>query len=134
MEAITLEEALSLFKLPRELGEYDGKTVVIGAGRYGPYVQHKGMYTSLPKECDPMTVTLEEAVNLIKEKQQEEAQKHLKIFAEDEKLEVMNGRYGPYLVYDGKNYRLPKSMHARASKLKYEECMEIINKEVRGKS
>ena len=134
MEAITLEEALSLFKLPRELGEYDGKAVVIGAGRYGPYVQHKGMYTSLPKECDPMTVTLEEAVNLIKEKQQEEAQKHLKIFAEDEKLEVMNGRYGPYLVYDGKNYRLPKSMHARASKLKYEECMEIINKEVRGKS
>ena len=71
---------------------------------------------------------MEEAIKLIEEKRQQETQKHLKIFAEDEKLEVLNGRYGPYLVYDGKNYRLPKAMHERAAKLGYEECMAIINK------
>ena len=128
MESITLEDALALFQLPREIGEYEGKPVTIGAGRFGPYVLHDKKYTSLPKETDPMTVTLDDAISLIEEKRQQETKKHLKIFAEDEKLEVLNGRYGPYLVYDGKNYRLPKSMHERAAKLGYLECMEVINK------
>ena len=128
METITLEEAMELFKLPRELGEFEGKTVVIGAGRFGPYILHDRKYTSLPKDSDPMAITLEETIKLIEEKRQQETKKHLKIFAEDEKLEVLNGRYGPYLVYDGKNYRLPKSMHERAAKLGYQECMEVINK------
>ena len=128
MENVTLEEALELFKLPREIGQYEGKTVTIGAGRFGPYVLHAGKYTSLPKGSDPMAVTLEEAVQLIEEKRKVDTQKHMKIFTEDDKLEVLNGRFGPYLCYDGKNYRLPKAMHEKAGELTYEECMAIINK------
>ena len=128
IETITLEEALELFKLPREIGDYLGKPVTIGAGRFGPYVLHDRKYTSLPKGVDPLSITLDEAIELIQEKQQEEKRKHLKTFAEDPKLEVLDGRYGPYLAYDGKNYRLPKSMHEKAAELTLEECMKIINK------
>ena len=127
METISLSEALELFKLPRQIGEIGGKPVTIGAGRFGPYVLYDRKYTSLPKDADPMTITLDEAMELIREKQQEDDKKHLKKFAEDAKLEVLNGRYGPYLVYDGKNYRLPKSMHEKAAELTYEECMKVIN-------
>ncbi len=128
MNTVTLEEALELFRLPREIGEYEGFPVTIGAGRFGPYVLHNKQYTSLPKGTDPMAMTLEEAVALIEERRKQDKQKHLKIFLEDDKLEILNGRYGPYLAYDGKNYRLPKAMHDRAAELKYEECMEIIKK------
>jgi len=128
MENITLEEALELFKLPREVGEFEGTTVTIGAGRFGPYILHNGKYTSLPKGADPMAVTLDEAVELIKEKRAQEAKRHLKMFAEDDKLEILNGRYGAYIVYDGKNYRLSKAMQERAADLTYEECMAIVNK------
>ena len=127
MESITLEEALELFKLPRNLGNFEDSAVIIGAGRFGPYVLHNKKYTSLPKDADPMTITLDEAVQLINEKRQQENQKHLKTFTEDSNLEVLNGRYGPYIVYDGKNYRLPKAMHARAAELTYDECMKIVN-------
>ena len=128
MEGITLEQALELFKLPRMLGEYEGEPVTVGAGRFGPYVLHKKSYTSLPKGVDPLSVTIGDAVKLIEEKRKQESQKHLKSFSQDEKLQVLNGRYGPYLAYNGKNYRLPKSMHERAKDLTYEECMEIINR------
>ena len=128
MENVTLEEALDLFKLPREIGQYEGKTVTIGAGRFGPYVLHGGKYTSLPKGADPMTITLDEAVTIIEEKRKADTQKHMRVFTEDDKLEVLNGRFGPYLCYDGKNYRLPKAMHEKAAELTYEECMAIINK------
>ena len=133
MENIALDAALELFKLPRDIGEYEGKTVTIGAGRFGPYVLHDKKYTSLPKGADPMSITLDEAVALIQEKRKQEEQKHLKVFVEDDKLEILNGRYGPYLTYDGKNYRLPKSMHEHAVDMTYEECMSVINK-TRGKS
>ena len=126
MDGITLEEAVELFKLPRTLGEYEGKPVIIGAGRFGPYVLHDRRYTSLPKDEDPMTITLESAIKLVEGKRQEDAQKHIKVFEEDSKLEVLNGRYGPYLAYDGKNYRLPKSMHEKAADLTYDECMKVI--------
>ena len=128
IETITLEEALELFRLPREVGDYQGKPVTIGAGRFGPYVLYDRKYTSVPKGVDPMSITLDEAIELIQEKQQEEKRKHLKTFAEDPKLEVLDGRYGPYLAYDGKNYRLPKSMHEKAAELTLEDCMKIINK------
>ena len=128
METITLDEALELFKLPRTLGSYEGMTVTIGTGRFGPYVLHDRKFTSLPKDEDPMTITLEKAIELINEKRQQETKKHLKFFMEDPKLEILNGRYGPYLAYDGKNYRLPKSMHEKVADLSYEECMKIINK------
>jgi DNA topoisomerase-1 len=126
MSSITLEEALELFKLPRRLGEYEGDTITIGTGRFGPYILHDRKYTSLPKGEDPMTITIERAIELINEKRTQETKKHLKIFLEDTKLEVLNGRYGPYLAYDGKNYRLPKSMHEKAKDLTYDECMKVI--------
>ena len=128
LESITLDEALELFKLPRVLGEYEGKTVTIGTGRFGPYVLHDRKFTSLAKGEDPMTITLDRAIELINEKRQQDTKKHLKTFLEDTKLEILNGRYGPYLSYDGKNYRLPKSMHEKATELTYEECMKIVNK------
>ncbi|MBR5655062.1 MAG: type I DNA topoisomerase [Prevotella sp.] len=128
MENITLEEALELFKLPRVVGEYEGDEVVIGTGRFGPYVMHQKKYVSLPKDEDPLAVTLETAIALIEEKRQQEQKRHLKIFDEDPKLEILNGRYGPYIVYDGKNYRMPKTMHAKATELTYEQCMEIVKK------
>ena len=128
METITLEQALDLFRLPRMLGEYEDEPITVGSGRFGPYVLHKKQYTSLPKGVDPLSVTIADAVRLIEEKRRQENQKHLKTFDEDPLLEVMNGRYGPYLCYDGKNYRMPKSMHERAKQLTYEECMNVINK------
>ena len=127
MDSITLDEALELFKLPRTVGEFEGSEVVIGAGRFGPYVMHNKKYVSLPKGEDPMTVTLETAVRLIMEKRRQEEQRHIKTFPEDAKLEVLNGRYGPYIAYDGKNYRIPKSQHDKAAELTYEQCMEIVN-------
>jgi DNA topoisomerase-1 len=128
METITLDEALELFRLPRTIGEYEGSEVTIGAGRFGPYVLHEKKYVSLPKGADPMAITLDEAIELILEKRKEEQQRHLKSFSEDPKLEVLNGRYGPYVVYDGKNYRMPKAMHARAAELTYEEAMKLVKK------
>ena len=128
MENVTLEQALDLFRLPRMLGMYEDEPVNVGSGRFGPYVLHKKQYTSLPKGADPLTFTIADAVRLIEEKRKEETQKHLKTFEEDPLLEVRNGRYGPYLAYDGKNYRIPKTMHDRARQLTYEECMKIVNK------
>ena len=126
METIKLEEALELFKLPRTIGEYEGKTVTIGAGRFGPYVLHNKKYVSLPKDEDPLTVTLDTAISLIEEKRKAEEQRHLKKFDEDPKLEVLNGRYGPYIAYDGANYRIPRDMHEKAAELTYEQCMDFI--------
>ena len=127
IETITLEEALELFKLPRTIGEFEGSSVVIGAGRFGPYVMHNKKSVSLPKGTDPMKVTLEEAIQLIGEKREQEQKRHIKAFDEDAKLEVLNGRYGPYIAYDGKNYRMPKALHEKAAELSYAECMEIVN-------
>lgn len=127
LETITLDEALELFKLPKELGEYDGFTVKIGSGKFGPYVNYDKSYISIPKGIDPLTITLEQAVKMILQHRLDEARKHLKTFDEEPELEVMNGRYGPYLIYKGQNYKLPKSMHDKAENLTYEECMEIIN-------
>ena len=128
METVTLEQALDLFKLPRMVGEYEGEPVVVGAGRFGPYVLHKKIYTPIPKGSNPLEITIGDAAKLIEEKRKSDAEKHLKQFAEDPKLEVVKGRFGPYITYDGKNFRLPKSMHERAKELTYDECMAIVNK------
>ena len=127
METITLDEALELFKLPRTVGEFEGKSVTIGAGRFGPYVLHDKKYVSIPKDEDPLTLTLERAIELIESKRKAEEERHLKKFDEDPKLEVLNGRYGPYIVYDGKNYRIPRDLHPKAAELSYEQCMDIVN-------
>ena len=128
IETITLEEAIELFRLPRTLGQYEGSDVVVGNGRFGPYVVHQKKYASLPKDCDPLAIQLDEAIALIENKRAQEERTHLKKFEEDDKLEIRTGRFGPYLTYDGKNYRLPKSMHAKAADMTYDDCMAIINK------
>jgi DNA topoisomerase-1 len=128
MDSLTLEEAMELFRLPRTVGQFEGSDVSIGAGRFGPYVLHDKKYVSLPKDADPLAITLDEAVALIEEKRQQDQQRHLKTFDEDPKLEILNGRYGPYIAYDGKNYRMPKAMHARAAELSYEEAMKLVKK------
>jgi len=126
MESITLEQALELFRLPRMLGEYEGEPITVGSGRFGPYVLHRKLYASLPKDMDPMGVTIADAVKLIDQKRHEEERKHLRVFTEDMDLEILNGRYGPYLCYKGKNYRLPKALHDKVRQMSYEEAMKII--------
>lgn len=127
MDSITLEEAMELFKLPRTLGELEGKKISVGTGRFGPYVLCDGKYVSIPKGKDPMTINLSEAASLIEEKRKQEREKHIKVFEEDGKLEVLNGRYGPYIAYNGGNYRLPKNKIENIKDITYEECMEIVN-------
>lgn len=124
IESVTLEEVLELFKLPRELGEYEGNIITIGAGRFGPYIHHNKAYTSLPKEMNPMTITLEEAIKLIQDKQAAEAQRHIKQFAEEPDLEIKNGRFGPYIAYKGSNYKIPKDIIPES--LTLEACLELI--------
>ncbi len=126
IETITLEEALELFKLPREVGEFEGLTVTIGSGRFGPYVLHNKKYVSIPKGEDPMGITLDRAIELITEKRESEQKRHIKSFYEDEKMEIMNGKYGPYIAYDGKNYRIPKAKQENVETLSYDECMTIV--------
>lgn len=129
IETITLDEALELFKLPRTLGDYEDKSVTIGTGRFGPYVRHDGKFISLPKDANPMTFTYEEAVELIQAKRVAEAQKHIKAFEEEPELEVLNGRYGPYITYKGNNYRLPKALAVEPKDLTLSDCMAIIKEQ-----
>lgn len=124
METITLEEALELFKLPRTLGEFEESTVTVGVGRFGPYIQHNKAYVSLPKDLDPMKVTLEEAEQLILDKRKKEAEKYIKTFKEEPELEIINGRYGPYIAYKGSNYKIPKDIIPQD--LSLESCLELI--------
>jgi DNA topoisomerase-1 len=128
LESITLEEAVELFKLPRKLGDYESQPVTIGMGKFGPYILHEKKYVSLPAKYDPMNITLNEAVTLIEEKRNQEKKSHLKRFDEDEDMELRDGRYGPYISYKGKNYRLSKPMAERVMELDYAECLEWVEK------
>ena len=130
LETITLEEALGLFSLPRTLGELDGQPITIGAGRFGAYIKYGDAYVSLPKTHDPLTVTLEEATELIEAKKKSEAERIIKTFEEESELQVLNGRFGPYIAYKGSNYKLPKSV--TPAELTLQECMEIVNKQQEG--
>ncbi len=124
IETITLEEALELFKLPRTIGDYEGAEVVIGVGRFGPYVRHQSKFYSLKKGVDdPMKIKMERAIELIEEKRLQEKNRQIKKFDD---LEVLNGRFGPYIAYQGKNYKIPKSV--TPGDLTLEQCMEIIQK------
>ena len=124
VSTITLEEALKLFDLPRTLGNFEDSPVSVGVGRFGPYVKHAGKYVSIPKSLSPQQITLDEAIDLIKEKRTSEAQKVVKSFPEDPDLEVLNGRYGIYICYKKKNYKIPKGTDAAS--LTYEDCKAII--------
>ncbi len=127
LETITIEEALSLFTLPRTLGEFNSETVSIGAGRFGPYIKVGSEYVSLPKGYDPLGITLEEAQQLIEEKRKADAEKVIKTFDEEPELQVLNGRFGPYICYKKSNYKLAKNI--KPAELTLEECMQIINKQ-----
>lgn len=127
IETITLEEALDLFRLPRDLGEFEGKALTVSSGRFGPYVRHDGKFYSLPKDADPFAFTFDEAVGLINAKRQEEANRVIKTFEEEPELEVLNGRYGPYIAYKKKNYKLPKG--CVPAELSLEDCMNIIKEQ-----
>ncbi len=132
METITLEEALELFSLPRTPGDFEGENVTIGAGRFGPYIKHNNIYVSIPKGIDPLTITLEEAIELILAKRKAEAERIIKTFAEDAELQVLNGRFGPYIAYKGKNYKLPKT--AVPADLTLDACLEIVSQQQNSES
>ncbi len=126
IDTITLDEALELFALPRTLGEYESTPLVVNVGRFGPYVQLGKQYVSLPAGTDPMTVTLEEGIELIEKKRQFEQQRQIKTFAENPDVEILNGRYGPYIAMGGKNYKIPAGTDPAS--LDLAACMAIIEK------
>ena len=124
--SITLEEALELFSLPRDLGELDGDRLVVGLGKFGPYLRNNNKFTSLPKGEDPYTIGFERAVELVKAHEQEMATANLpvKTYAEDAEMLIKNGRYGVYIAYKGKNYRIPKGR--KVEELTYADCLKIV--------
>jgi DNA topoisomerase-1 len=133
VETITLEEALKLFQYPKNLGDFEEKAVSVAIGRFGPYVKHNNKFVSIPKDMNPATITLEEAIQLIENKRQDELNKIVKTFDNEPKLQILNGRYGVYIMYDGANYKIPKTITAPAE-LSLDECMDIIkNQEVKPK-
>lgn len=127
VNSITLDEALELFKLPRTLGEFEGKEVVVSAGRFGPYVKHDGKYVSIPASLSPLSITLEAAQELIEKKRQDDSNKILATYSEEPGLQVLNGRFGPYIAFNKKNYKIPKGTDAAS--LSLEQCREIIAKQ-----
>ena len=127
VNSITLDEALELFKLPRTLGEFEGKEVVVSAGRLGPSVKHDGKYVSIPASLSPLSITLEEAQELIEKKRQDDSNKILATYSEEPGLQVLNGRFGPYIAFNKKNYKIPKGTDAAS--LSLEQCREIIAKQ-----
>lgn len=126
MDTITLDEALELFKLPREVGTFEDKPMVAAVGRFGPYIRHDGKFVSIKKEQDPLTITEEEAVQLILDKRESDANKYIKTFDEDEDVAVLNGRWGPYIKFGKKNVKIPKDKVPED--LTFEECKELAEK------
>jgi len=126
LETITLEEALDLFRLPRNIGLFENEALVIGVGKYGPYVRHKSRFYSLAKTDDPYTMQVERAIEIIEEKRTREENRNIKQFDEEPGLQILNGRYGPYIAFLKKNYRIPKGK--KPEELSLEECREIIRK------
>ena len=124
LETITLEEALELFKFPRVLGDIDGKSVTVGKGKFGPYIRYDNTYVSIPKTIDPLSVTLEEAEQMLKEKQEAEAKKVIKVFPDNPDVQILNGRYGPYIAYQKKNYKIPENVEP--ADLNLEACFKVI--------
>ena len=127
LETITLEEALELFKLPRSLGEFEGAELTVGVGRFGPYIRHKSAFYSLKKGVDdPMEITAGRAVEIIEQKRESDSKKLIKTFENDPDMQVLNGRYGPYISYQKTNFRIPKGTDPAS--LSYEDCQGIISK------
>lgn len=132
MDDISLEQALKLFDLPRKLGEFEDKEVKVNTGRFGPFVQHDGKYVSLGKEDDLNTIELDRAITLILEKREKDANRIIKTFTEDPQIQLLNGRYGPYIAKGKENYRIPKG--TEPSSLDYAAVLDLIQKQSTGKS
>jgi DNA topoisomerase-1 len=128
IDSITLEEALDLFKMPRTLGEYEGKTVKVAIGRFGPYIQSDKFY-SLPKEYNPETISLEESIKVIEQKREDERNKFIKAFGENNEYQVLNGRFGAYISFEKKNYKIPKTLVPAA--LTEEQVKGIVSGEIK---
>lgn len=124
MTTITLEEALKLFEFPRQLGTFEDAEISVAIGRFGPYVKHKGKFVSIPKELSPAEVTLEQALELIENKRTADEQKVIRIFSENPDIQLLKGRFGPYISYNKKNYKLPKGTDIDT--LDYEQVQKII--------
>lgn len=124
IETITFEEALKLFELPRSVGMFRDKEMIIGVGRFGPYVRHDNKFVSIPKGIDPLEITGEEAIALIEEKEKKDREKIIQVFDAEPELQVLNGRYGPYIAYKKKNYRIPKTQDPK--ELTLEMCLKIV--------
>lgn len=125
VSTITLEEALKLFEFPRLIGSFEDQDVTVAIGRFGPYVKHAGKFVSIPKELSPAHITLDEAVELIEKKRAADANKTLKTFDEDADMQILNGRYGPYIKYKGGNFKIPKTV-ADPAALTLDECRKIV--------
>jgi len=132
IENITLEEALELFKLPRDLGEYENKKVVVSIGRFGPYIRHDNKFVSLGKLDDPYEVSLSRALELIEAKRDKDDKAVINVFDEHPDLKVLNGRWGAYISYKKGNFKIPKKVDAQ--KLTFEDCMKIISESPEPKS
>jgi DNA topoisomerase-1 len=126
LDTITLEEALELFRLPRNLGQFEDEDLIIGVGKYGPYVRHKSKFYSLSRTDDPYSIKQERAIEIIIEKRAQQENRNIKQFDEEPGLLVLNGRYGPYISFNKKNYRIPRSR--KPEELTLEECRKIIEK------
>lgn len=125
IDTITLEEALKLFDLPRTVGEYEGKVMVAAVGRFGPFIRHDGKFVSIPKDLNPLTITAEEAIALIDGKREKDEQRFIKKFEEEPEMEILKGRFGPYISYRKANYRIPKTITDPVA-LTFEDCKKII--------
>ena len=125
IDTITLEEALKLFDLPQTVGEYEGKVMVAAVGRFGPFIRHDGKFVSIPKDLNPLTITAEEAIALIEGKRVKDEQRFIKKFEEDPEMEILKGRFGPYISYQKANYRIPKTV-TDPTVLTLEDCKKII--------
>ncbi len=114
VQTITLEEALKLFELPRDVGTFEGKKILAAVGRFGPYIRHDSVFVSIPKDMSPLSITEKEAIELIEKKRHDEANKFIKSFPERPEIEILNGRFGPYFTYlpagakKKINYKIPK--------------------------
>lgn len=125
IDTITLDESLELFKLPRKAGEFENKELVIGVGRFGPYIRHDGKFYSLPKEEDPLTVTTEKSIEVIEEKRESDRKKTIQTFDEEPDIRVLKGKWGPYIASGKKNYKIPKDLNPE--QLTLEEIKKIIS-------
>lgn len=134
LASITLEDALKLFEFPRVIGEFEGKEVTVSVGRFGPYVKHDNKFVSIPNDTTPTEISLTEAIDLIEKKRQTEANRLIKSFDDEPDMQILNGRFGPYIAYKKKNYKIPKNSAVSPAELSLDECRKIVAQQADSKS